>query len=78
MIQMEELPEYKKTILEDNEMDNKDKVLEALKNAGKELRPGEIAELAGITKDEADKAISALKKEEKIFSPKRCFYDIKK
>lgn len=59
-------------------MDNKEKVLEALKNAGKELRPGEIAELAGITKDEADKAISSLKKEEKIFSPKRCFYDIKK
>ncbi len=59
-------------------MDNKEKILEALKNAGKELRPGEIAELAGLTKEEADKAITALKKEEKIYSPKRCFYDIKK
>lgn len=54
------------------------KVLEALKNAGKPLRPGEIAEALGIDKKEVDKLIKKLKTEEKIFSPKMCFYDIKK
>lgn len=42
------------------------------------MRPGEIAEKAGIDKADVDKAIKQLKKDEKIFSPKRCFYDIKK
>lgn len=59
-------------------MDNKEKVIEALKNANKELKSAEIAELAGIAKADADKAITALKKEEIIYSPKKCYYDIKK
>lgn len=59
-------------------MDNKEKVLEALKNSDKELKSSEIAEIAGIMKADADKAITVLKKEEKIFSPKKCFYSIKK
>jgi DNA-binding MarR family transcriptional regulator len=54
------------------------KVIETLKNAGKPLRPGEIAELLGIDKKEVDKLIKKLKTEDKIFSPKMCFYDIKK
>ena len=33
---------------------------------------------AGIDKDEAGKVIKQLAKEGKIYSPKRCFYDIKK
>ena len=31
-----------------------------------------------IDKKEVDKAIKKLKIEEKIFSPKRCFYEVKK
>lgn len=54
-------------------MEAKDKVLEALKGADA-MRPGDIAEAAGISKDEASKAIAQLKKEGKINSPKRCFY----
>ncbi len=56
----------------------KDIVIKTLKAAKKPLRPGEIAELAGINKNDIEKAISELKKEDKIYSPKRCFYDIKK
>jgi len=41
------------------------------------LRPGEIAEKLGVSKDDVDKAIKALKKSEEIYSPKRCFYSAK-
>ncbi len=53
-----------------------EKVLKALEEAGKPLRPGEIAELAGLEKKEVDKAIKKLKKEGKITSPKRCYYSL--
>lgn len=56
----------------------KDIVIKALKTAKKPLKPGEIAELAGIPKAEVDKAINELKKDDKIYSPKRCYYDVKK
>lgn len=56
-------------------MELKDKVLDALKTAAKPLRPGEIAELAGLDKKEADKAIKQLKDADLIHSPKRCFYE---
>lgn len=55
-------------------MDVKEKVLEVLKNSAEPLKGGEIAEKAGIDKKEVDKAIKSLKTEEKITSPKRCFY----
>ncbi len=54
--------------------DVKAKILQVMKEAGKPLRPGEIAELAGLDKDEVSKAIKALKEEGKVHSPKRCFY----
>ena len=56
----------------------KDIIIKTINTAKKPLRPGEIAELAGLDKKDVDKAISELKKENKIYSPKRCFYDIKK
>ena len=45
-----------------------------MKTAGKPLRPGEIAELSGLPKDEVSKILKILKKEGKVDSPKRCFY----
>jgi len=45
-----------------------------MRKVGKPLRPGEIAESAGLDKSEVSKIISALKKEGKVISPKRCFY----
>ncbi|TCQ06675.1 helix-turn-helix domain-containing protein [Serpentinicella alkaliphila] len=58
-------------------LNNEELVLRALNESGEPLRPGEIAEKAGLDKTEVDKAIKTLKKEEKIFSPKRCFYQAK-
>ncbi len=54
-----------------------EKVLQALQTAGKPLKAGEIAEASGLDKKEVDKAMKVLKKEEKIISPKRCFWEPK-
>ena len=54
------------------------KIIETLKDAGKPLKSGEIAEISGIDKKEVDKVIKVLKSNNIIFSPKRCFYDIQK
>ncbi|RLC24771.1 MAG: MarR family transcriptional regulator [Deltaproteobacteria bacterium] len=54
------------------------KIIETLQSAGKALKSGEIAELSGMDKKDVDKGIKLLKSENKIYSPKRCFYDIQK
>lgn len=51
--------------------------MKTLAAAGKPLKGGEIAAIAGIDKKEVDKAIKNLKKEEKIISPKACYYQPK-
>lgn len=51
--------------------------METLKAAGKPLKAGEIAEASGLDKKEVDKAMKVLKTEEKIVSPKRCFWEPK-
>ena len=49
-------------------------VLQAMKDAGKPVRPGEVAKALGIESKEVSKAIKALKKDGKVHSPKRCYY----
>lgn len=58
-------------------MENAKKVLDTMKKAGKALKAGEIAELSGLDKKDVDKAMKVLKTEEKIVSPKRCFWETK-
>jgi len=55
----------------------KDKIIKTLLESGKALKAGEIAELSGLDKKEVDKAIKELKSEDKLYCPKRCFYDIR-
>lgn len=55
-------------------MDAKEQVLQALKDAETPLKGGEIAERTGLDKKLIDKAIKELKTEDKIDTPKRCFY----
>ncbi|MBU4185550.1 MAG: MarR family transcriptional regulator [Proteobacteria bacterium] len=50
-------------------------VLNAIKKAGNPVRPGDIAKTTGIDSKEVSKIISELKKEGKISSPKRCYYE---
>jgi transcription initiation factor TFIIIB Brf1 subunit/transcription initiation factor TFIIB len=53
-------------------------VLQTIKKAAKAMKAGEIADAAKIDKKEVDKAIKLLVKENKLHSPVRCFYDVKK
>ena len=55
-------------------MDTKETVLKVLEDSPEPLKAGDIAQKAGLDKKEEDKAIKDLKKEDKIISPKRCFY----
>lgn len=56
---------------------SKEKVFAAMKNAGKALKTGEIAELTGLDKKEVDKAMKLLKDEGAIISPKVCYWQPK-
>jgi biotin operon repressor len=53
---------------------SEEKVLQAMKKAGEPVKPGDLADLTGLSKDEVTKAINKLKKDGKVTSPKRCFY----
>lgn len=57
-------------------MNDKSKmVLDAMKGAKKPVRPGDVADATNLGKDEVSKIIQALKKEGKVVSPKRCFWE---
>ena len=49
-------------------------VLKTMQDAGKPVRPGDVAKALGVESKELSKAIDVLKKEGKIISPKRCYY----
>jgi hypothetical protein len=55
-------------------MDVTEKVLEVMRSEGETLNAGKIAELGGLDRKDVDKAMTKLKKEEKIVSPKRCYW----
>jgi DNA-binding MarR family transcriptional regulator len=50
------------------------RVLEAMKKAGKPVRPGDVAKMIGAESKDVSKVIDALKKAGKVTSPKRCYY----
>ena len=54
-----------------------DRVLKALKKAGKPLRPGDISDMTGIDKKAVSASLKNLKNQDVICSPKRCFYEPK-
>jgi hypothetical protein len=56
-------------------MEHQEKLLQAMKQAGKALKAGELVDLCNLTRAEVDKAIKQLKKEERITSPKVCFWE---
>jgi len=58
-------------------METKEQVLKAMTLAGTPLNAGKIVELTGIDCKEVDKAMKALKAEEAIISPKRCYWQPK-
>lgn len=58
-------------------MSNEEIVLNTLKDAAIALTAGDVAEISGLDKKEVDKVIKKLKKEDKLESPKRCYYQPK-
>jgi len=52
------------------------KVLNAMKKAGKPIRPGEVAKMIGEEGKDVSKVIGDLKKKGKVISPKRCYYSL--
>ena len=52
------------------------KILNALKEAGEPVRPGDVAKMIGEESKEVSKIISKLKKNGKVISPKRCYYSL--
>ncbi len=50
------------------------KVLEAMKKAGRPMRPGDVAAATGLPKAEVSRTLQALKKAGKVVSPQRCFW----
>lgn len=54
-----------------------DKILKVLAEKGA-MKAGDLAVEAGVNKDDATKVIKKLVAEGKVYSPKRCFYDIQK
>jgi len=55
----------------------KDRVLEAIKKAGEPVNASKIAELTKLDRKDVDKAMSKLKAEGTIVSPKRCYWQSK-
>ncbi len=56
-------------------MEEKEKVvLDAMKKAGKPVRPGDVAKSIEMDSKEVSKVIDALKKKGLVCSPKRCYY----
>lgn len=53
-------------------MENTDKVLKAMRDAGEPLNAGAIAEKSGLDRKDVDNAMAALKKSGAIESPVRC------
>ena len=59
-------------------MDNYKTIVDFFTKADKPVKAGEVADATGIDKKEVDKVLAKLKKEGKIVSPKRCFWEIQK
>ncbi len=54
----------------------KEKVLNAFKNAAEPLNAGKVAEITGLDRKVVDKAMKQLKEEEAIVSPVRCKWTV--
>lgn len=55
-----------------------EKIAGIIREAKRPLKSGEIAEMSGLDKKEVERAIKKLVASGEVYSPKRCFYDLKK
>ena len=57
------------------DMEAKEQVLKAMREAGQPVNAGKVAEMTGLDRKTVDKAFDALKKEGAIVSPVRCKWE---
>ena len=55
-------------------MGDADEVLKVMAEAGEPLNAGAVAERSGMDRKAVDKAMAELKKDGRIESPKRCYW----
>ncbi len=58
-------------------MQDREKVIEAFKDAGDAINAGKVVDLTGLDRKVVDKIMTQLKAEEIIISPKKCFWTLK-
>ena len=56
-------------------MNEKEKILDAMRSAGEPLNAGKVAELTGLDRKVVDKVFAELKKDGSIVSPVRCKWE---
>lgn len=59
-------------------MENYDVILDYFGKSTEPVNAGKVSTDTGIDRKEVDKIMTKLKKEEKIVSPKRCYWEINK
>ena len=59
-------------------MENYDVVVGFFTTSDKPVSAGQVADATGVDRKEVDKIMKKLKEEEKIVSPKKCYWEIKK
>jgi predicted Zn-ribbon and HTH transcriptional regulator len=58
-------------------MNNTEKVVKAFKDSDEPLNATKVSKITGVEKKEVDKIMKDLKKDETIYSPKRCYWALK-
>ncbi|MFT8363713.1 MAG: MarR family transcriptional regulator [Sporolactobacillus sp.] len=59
-------------------MENEEAILNFFEAATEPANAGAVAAATGVDKKEVTKVMNKLKKEEKIVSPKRCYWELKR
>ncbi len=58
-------------------MSDREKVIQAFKDAGDAINAGKVAEISGVDRKAVDKIMEQLKAEGLLISPKRCCWTLK-
>jgi biotin operon repressor len=58
-------------------METLEKVLATIKQAGEPVNAGKVVEMTGLDRKDVDKAMTKLKNDGAIVSPKRCYWEAK-
>ena len=58
-------------------MNDTEKVIKAFKDSEEPLNATKVSQISGVEKKEVDKIMKDLKKDDTLYSPKRCYWALK-